>query len=113
MNKEEIEFNINEDILYQIAMMSYNKYNNQIANANEHIGDMYSRQDIEEMEKCALEYEKHLGEIAIKQLQSQLTKANNKIEKIKKHIEFCKKLFPHEFDWDEQTDYILSIIGEE
>ena len=86
MNKEEIKFNINEDILYQIAMMSYNKYNNQIANANDHIGDIYSRQDIEEMEKCELEYEKHLGEIAIKQLQSQLTQANNKIEKIKEYV---------------------------
>lgn len=38
MNKEEIKFDTNEDIIMQIEMDSYMKYNNTIASMNDYLG---------------------------------------------------------------------------
>lgn len=37
-------------------------------------------------------------------------KLEQALNEIKKVINECKMLMPHEFDWEEQADYILKII---
>ena len=71
MNKEEIKFDLNEDIFLQIAMMSYAKHNDKLCSINEHLGEIYSYKDLVDAEELQEHYEKHLGEIAIKQLQQE------------------------------------------
>ena len=71
MSKEEIKFDLNEDIFLQIAMMSYAKHNDKLCSINEHLGEIYSYKDLVDAEELQEHYEKHLGEIAIKQLQQE------------------------------------------
>lgn len=46
----------------------------------------------------------------IEDLEQQLKKKDEVIEKAIKVIKECKMLFPHEFDWGEQTDNLLQIL---
>lgn len=70
-NKEKEEFNTNEDILYQIAMMSFIECNPTACEINEHMGDVYSNQDQQEHELYTANYEKKLLEQAVMQLQQE------------------------------------------
>lgn len=94
---EEVNFDTNEDIIYQIEMMSYMKYNDMIATANDHIGDIYSYRDIEDMKSAEEHYEKELAYQAITQLQQenkQLKVNWNKLkEYLKYEIEFDKRWY--------------------
>lgn len=60
---------------------------------------------------CALkdkEYTTQKGQFTIvRKYIEQLEQALNEIKEI---INACKKLMPHEFDWEEQLDNILQII---
>jgi len=80
---EEIKFDTNEDILFQIAMITYERHNSTIASINDNLGDMYSYKDLEEAEKCELEDEKHLLELAIKQLQQENQQLKSQLEQSK------------------------------
>lgn len=50
-------------------------------------------------------------------LEYQLTQTEKALNEIKDTLETCKKLMPHEFDWEEQADNILekidNVLGEE
>lgn len=90
---EEIKFNTNEDVLYQIAMIIYDRHNSNIASINEHLGDMFSYKDLEDAERYELEDEKHLLELAVKQLQQENNKLRKANEKKKQYLsEYAMKL---------------------
>lgn len=84
---EEIKFDFNEDIPYQIEMMSYMEYNNKLCSINEHLGEIYSYQDLNDTEQAQLQYEKDLSYKAIKQLQDQLQQKENIIKEVREYIE--------------------------
>lgn len=71
MNKEEIKFNTNEDIIMQIEMDSYMKYNGTIASMNAHLGEIYGYSDVEDVKNAQTHYEKELAYEAIEQLQQE------------------------------------------
>lgn len=52
--------NIPEEVLFDIEMKSYMEYNDRIANMNEWVGELYSFQDIKDMEQAQKEYEEQL-----------------------------------------------------
>ncbi len=102
MSEEDIKFDLNEDILFQIEMMSYAKHNDKLCSINEHLGEIYSYKDLVDAEELQQQYEKHLGEIAIKQLEQEnnqlkekleiLLEDNNQLEEIRiKAIEYIKE----------------------
>lgn len=57
MNKEEIE----KDIIMQIEMESYMKFNDTIANMYDHLGEIFSYSDIRDVQERQLQFEKALA----------------------------------------------------
>lgn len=49
--------NIPPEILFDIEMESYMKYNSQIANMYDYLGEIYSLQDIKDIEQAQKDYE--------------------------------------------------------
>ena len=74
MSEEEIK----EDILFQIDMELYDEFNDTIATMNDHLGDIYSLRDIEEIEKAEKDKEIKLLREAIKKLQALYNKEKEK-----------------------------------
>lgn len=105
MDKEEIKFNTDDDIIMQIEMMSYMEYNRQIATANEYIGDIYSYRDIKDMESAQEHYEKELSYQAIKQLQQQCKKQKEVIDKAICYVQ-------ENTCWELRTSKLLDILKE-
>lgn len=80
---EEIKFDLDKDIIMQIEMDSYMKYNDTIASMNDHLGEIYGYSDVRDTEEAQLKYEKELAYKAIVQLQQkveQLEKENDKLK---------------------------------
>ena len=55
MNKE-----IPEEVLFDIEMQSYMKYNDTIANMNDWLGELYSYQDVKDTEEAQKAFEEQL-----------------------------------------------------
>lgn len=83
MNKE-IKFDLDKDIIMQIEMDSYMKYNDTIASMNDHLGEIYGYSDVKDMKEMQLKYEKKLAYKAIKDLQQ-------KVERLEKENEATLK----------------------
>ena len=81
---EETKFDLDKDIIMQIEMDSYMKYNDTIASMNEHLGEIYGYSDVKDMEETQLKYEKKLAYKAIKYLQE-------KVEQLEKENEATLK----------------------
>mgnify|MGYP004556877635 CR=1 FL=1 len=47
-----------------------------------------------------------------KNLEQQIKNQKEVIDKVGKILNECKLLMPHEFDWQEQVDYVLDILKE-
>lgn len=71
MKIDEVKFNTNEDVLYQIGMMLYQECNDEIASINENLGDRCSYQDLIDAELYEKKKEKELLQLAVKQLQNE------------------------------------------
>lgn len=61
-----------DDILFKIDMQLYDEFNDTIATMNDHIGDIYSLRDVEEMEQAEKEKERKLLREAIIKLQNEV-----------------------------------------
>lgn len=79
---EEIEFDLDKDIIMQIEMDSYMKYNDTIASMNDHLGEIYGYSDVRDIEEVQLKYEKELAYKAIVQLQQKLKDLQQKVEQL-------------------------------
>lgn len=62
---------LEKDILFQIDMQLYDEFNDKLASMYEHIGDVYSYRDIEEVEQAEKEKERTLLREAIRKLQKE------------------------------------------
>ena len=51
-NKATQEHKIPEEVLFDIEMQSYMKYNSTIASMNDWVGELYSYQDIKDIEQA-------------------------------------------------------------
>lgn len=71
---KEVKFNLDEDILFQIAMMTYAKCNSEIATIYDHLGEEYGYSDLQAAKEYELRYEKDLLERAVAQLQDEYNK---------------------------------------
>lgn len=112
---EEIKFDFNEDIIYQIEMMSYMNYNDRLCSINEHFGEIYSYQDLQDMEQAQLHYEKDLTYKAIKQLQDLLKQKENIIKEVKAQLDYLETYSSKEDvyeDMKKRLNRIEKIIGE-
>lgn len=76
MNEEELQ----RDILFQIDMQLYDKYNKKIAGMNDHLGDIYTYRDIEEVEQAEKDEKIYLLTKAIKELQKEIEELNQEKE---------------------------------
>ena len=70
------------DILYDIGMQLYDEFNDKIATMNDHLGDVYSFRDIEEVEKAEKEKEIKLLRIAIIKQQKEIEEFKKKNENL-------------------------------
>lgn len=72
MKNDDIKFDLEEDILLQIAMITYDRHNSTIADIYDHLGDIYSYSDLEDAKIHSLKDENHLLELAVIQLQEEI-----------------------------------------
>ena len=72
---------IPEEVLFDIEMQSYMKYNNIIATMNDWIGELYSYQDVKDVEQAQKEYEEQLKQ---DYLDGKLVYTEEDLEKIRK-----------------------------
>lgn len=72
---------IPEEVLFDIEMQSYMKYNDQIANMYDYLGEIYSLQDIKDMEQSQKDYEEQLKQ---DYLDGKLIYSEKDLEKIRK-----------------------------
>lgn len=105
------EIDLNEDIIMQIEMASYMKYNDTIASMNDHLGEMYSYSDIKDTEEAQLKYEKDLAYKSIVQLQYQLKQKENIIKEAKKYLPELRKSPSYELD--DKIDELAMILDKE
>ena len=101
----------NKDIIFQIEMMSYNEYNDRIANANDHLGEFYCLKDVEDMKVAKKAYEKKCAYEAIKKLQEerfQIKKENLILER------YLTLIYDLAYDRDGhcQAEKLASLIDE-
>ena len=93
---EEEKKAMKNDILFQIDMQLYDEFNDTIATMNDHLGDIYSLRDIEEVEKAEKDREIKLLREAIKKQQKELDKLKNKnkdlLRKLRNRVKQVKKL---------------------
>lgn len=68
INKEEIE----KDILFQIDMQLYDEFNDKFCEINEHLGDVYTYNDLRDIEEAEKEKERTLLRGAIAKLQNRI-----------------------------------------
>ena len=78
MNEEELQ----RDILFQIDMQLYDEFNDKLCEINEHLGDIYSYKDLDDVEKAEKEKEIKLLREAIKKQQKEIELMKTKINKI-------------------------------
>lgn len=72
-----------KDILFDIDMQLYDEFNDKIATMNDHLGDIYSLRDVEEVKKAEKEKEIKLLREAVKKLQKEIeeSKVVNQMQK--------------------------------
>ena len=100
MNEE-----IEKDIIMQIEMESYDKFNKTIATMNEHLGEMYGYSDVEDVKVAQLKFERDRAfEILSKEHKALLD-----IKEILSQMKHCQYLF----GGSEKTniDKLLDIIN--
>ena len=86
---EEIKFDLDGDIIMQIEMDSYMKYNDTIASMNDHLGEIYGYNDVKDMEEAQLKYEKELAYKAIKDLQQKVEQLEKENQKFFEELNTC------------------------
>lgn len=69
-----------KDILFDIDMQLYDEFNDKIATMNDHLGDIYSLRDVEEVEKAEKEKEIKLLREAVKEQSQQIEYLNCIVE---------------------------------
>ena len=106
------EIDLNEDIIMQIEMASYMKYNDTIASMNDYLGEMYSYSDIKDMEEAQLKYEKDLAYKSIIQLQYQLQQKENIIKEVREYIE-NNYLYEQDYDYDYEENLVVGPPSDE
>jgi flagellar motility protein MotE (MotC chaperone) len=81
-----------DDILFDIDMQLYDEFNDKIATMNDHLGDIYSLRDVEEVEKAEKEKEIKLLKEAVRKLQKEveeyktLLKRQEELDKEKENL---------------------------
>ena len=107
--KEEIK----NDIIMQIEMESYMKYNNTIATMNEHLGEMYGYNDVKDMEYHQLEFEKNLAYKYLKKEHQALLDIKEYIEEHFTHDYGQKRYFFEDYTVDDLYEIVTKAIGED
>ena len=92
---EEIKFDLDGDIIMQIEMDSYMKYNDTIASMNDHLGEIYGYSDVRDTEEAQLKYEKELAYKAIVQLQQKVEQLENIRKEAIEYVENNKETREH------------------
>lgn len=89
MKEEEID-----DVLFDIDMQLYDEFNDKMCEINEHLGDVYSNKDLEDIKEAENAKERKLLREAVKQLQKEKNEinklyqeANDKCAEYEKRIE--------------------------
>ncbi len=82
-----------DDILFDIDMQLYDEFNDKIATMNDHLGDIYSLRDVEEVEKAEKEKEIQLLREAVRKLQ--------------KEVEEYKTLFKKQVELDKEKENLI------
>lgn len=73
------------DILFQIDMQLYDEFNDKIAGMNDHLGDIYSLREVEEVEKAQKDRE-------IELLRKAIVKQQKEIEELKKYEQYYEEM---------------------
>ena len=71
------EEKLKTDILFQIDMQLYDEFNDKLCEINEHLGDIYTYKDLQDIENAEKEKERILLREAIKELQKEIYRLQN------------------------------------
>ena len=71
------EEKLKEDILFQIDMQLYDEFNDKLCEINEHLGDIYTYRDLQDIKEAEKERERSLLREAIKELQKEIYRLQN------------------------------------
>lgn len=97
---DEIKFDLDKDIIMQIEMASYEKYNDTLAMMNDHLGEIYGYSDLKDVEEAQLHYEKELAYKAIKELQQEIERQS------KAQVILDDMLADHKHRIDKAIEYV-------
>lgn len=71
------EEKLKTDILFQIDMQLYDEFNDKLCEINEHLGEIYTYKDLQDIENAEKEKERILLREAIKELQKEIYRLQN------------------------------------
>lgn len=92
MTEEELE----KDVLFQIDMQLYDEFNDKLCEINEHLGDIYTYKDLQDVENAEKERERMLLRGAIKKQDTEINKLKNVIDRMAEVL--------NDFDYDKQCE---------
>lgn len=76
------EEKLREDILFQIDMQLYDEFNDKLCEINEHLGDIYTYKDLQDIKEAEKEKERSLLRKAIKELQKEIEELKLDLEEM-------------------------------
>lgn len=76
-----------KDILFQIDMQLYDEFNDMFCEINEHLGDVYTYNDLREIEEAESEKERKLLRNAITNLQNRIKELEEDLYSANKIVE--------------------------
>lgn len=71
------EERLKEDILFQIDMQLYDEFNDKLCEINEHLGEIYTYKDLQDIKNAEKEKERILLRKAVKELQKEIYRLQN------------------------------------
>lgn len=71
------EEKLKTDILFQIDMQLYDEFNDKLCEINEHLGDIYTYKDLQDVKEAEKERERSLLIEAVKELQKEIYRLQN------------------------------------
>lgn len=83
MTEEQLE----KGILFQIDMQLYDEFNDKFCEINEHLGDVYTYKDLQDLENAEKEKERTLLRKAIQKQDTEINKLKELLEKANKIID--------------------------
>ena len=83
-----------KDVLFQIDMQLYSEFNDKFCEINEHLGDVYTYKDLQDLENAEKEKEITLLRKAIQKQNAEINKLKQENEQLKSELGYTGNHIP-------------------